>query len=119
VVGDMAQAAAANRAAYHSRLDAHAHEPLDPDWAKTAEGTIREKLDHMAREARARLVSFDCRSRSCVATLEFASYNEAFRGLTAVVGSVACRSESTLDDPPDASIPFQVTILYDCKGVSL
>jgi hypothetical protein len=60
-------------------------------------------------------MGIDCRARSCVATLQFGSYAEALKELRTVVGFTECRSQSALDEPPDAAVPFLVTILYDCK----
>ena len=79
--------------------------------------SIKQDIEPIVKAAHANLVSVECRSSSCVATIGFASYADALQQLRIVGGPpnhAHCGSETTLDEPPETE-PYRIAIVYTCE----
>jgi hypothetical protein len=104
-------------ALHHTAIDQHYQEPRDPKWERKTEAKLGEDLRAFATQRHFELDEVDCRARSCVATVEFPSYNDAQAGWKALLfhGNLAgCGTEITLDEAQDPTAPYRTTIFYDC-----
>jgi hypothetical protein len=113
-----AEAKAKGLAAHHASLAAHATEPRDSPWAQETEALLQKDLAVLAARTHASILSVDCRTRSCVATIGFASVADALqnaRPAVAAANHVPCSSESALDDAEDAASPYPMTVVYECE----
>jgi hypothetical protein len=104
--------------ALDARLAQHASEPLDPGWAK-GEATILEKgFAASAGAGRRSVVGVDCRSRTCVVRLRFASPDDAVEQ-TRQISSVyveGCNGLITTLPPPTGTGPYEVPVFYTCRA---
>ena len=72
-------------AQHHAAIDRHYQEPRDPNWYRKAEAKLGEDLGAFATQRHFELTDVDCRTSSCVATVAFASYNDAQAGWSAIL----------------------------------
>jgi hypothetical protein len=104
--------------AHERALRAHAAEPVDPGWAPRTAAAFGEDLEKLRARSEARVRDVDCRSSSCVARLQWKSYQDARAHFASVLGAryqVACATEITLPDPVDTSRPYEASVIYGCR----
>jgi hypothetical protein len=105
-------------AALDTRLAQHASEPVDPGWAR-GEATVLEKGFAASAGAGTRTVAgVDCRSRTCVVHLRFASPDDAVEQ-TRQISSVyvdGCNGIITTLPPPTGTGPYEVPVFYTCRA---
>lgn len=101
--------------AHAEMLKTHAAQPMDHSWASSAAESFRADLHGLRKESRAKVVNVDCRTNSCVATLEWPSFHDAKSGFSALLHAlykVNCVRTITLPDPPDPSKPYSGTAIF-------
>ena len=109
------------REAYEAVLEQHTRAPVDPVWAEPTRAALGAAMSTIGASAggNAAVKGVDCRTDSCVATLEFPSYTAARAGYTAYVSEmyeVNCARQAMLDTPEDPESPFSVQVLFmGCK----
>lgn len=101
----------------HDRLARHEREPIDRAWAEQTAASLEANLKSLldSGDHSEKLADVSCRSSGCVATLRFPSYGDARDGFFHYATSfydVACARSVALDDPEDATTPYDVKILF-------
>ena len=73
-------------------------------------------LTGLPTDRRGRLLGVDCRTSTCLATLEFPNFAAAkdqFPRFVEHVYDVPCGRTAMLDDVEDPAAPFQVKVFFD------
>jgi hypothetical protein len=113
------QPQASNAAADHqSRLQEHEREAVDEGWAASKSEALGKVLGAAAEAHHFKMVSLDCRSATCAATLEWPSYGEAVGTMDDLLHApnVPCGRQVVLPEPTDATASYTTTVLYhDCS----
>jgi hypothetical protein len=98
----------------------HYAAPTDAKWAAAAEASLASDFESLSALPNAgfKLVNTDCRTDSCVAMLEWDSFNQA-NGRTGLVVhhhyALNCAREIRLADPPgEPGSSYSTTVLFDC-----
>jgi hypothetical protein len=102
---------------FRRRVDAHFTEPVNRGFAEPAERAYRKELDEIAAAAGFDVRGVDCRTSSCVATVEWKSYGEAIRTYGRLMFhrfSMNCGVGASLPAPDDPSSPYAGRILFRC-----
>ncbi len=107
---------------FRARLTGHDQEPIDPSWAPHAEGEYRNDLAEVNEQLRGSQ-KFDvhdvrCRTNTCVARVEWPSYDEAYDNYARVLHhryKQNCAREIVLVDEARAGQPYSANVLFDCK----
>jgi hypothetical protein len=101
-----------------ARLRAHEAEQADPGWASETSTALTGAMEAFAasRKHGSKLHAIDCRSTSCVATMEFPSYSAAMTHFTGYVTSpfgMQCHQTAELpEQPEDATAPYTFKVLF-------
>jgi len=106
------------RRAHRSMIEAHFREERDPAWASTAEASLRNQLAPIAQRNGARMTTIDCRTRTCVSTATFPSYEIArqnWGNVVTVPVRARCSSATTLEGAPRPKTSFDVQTVYTCR----
>jgi hypothetical protein len=102
---------------FATRRADHEREPDDPRWARATEAKLDTDLRALAGVRADRVVGVSCRTTSCLATLEWSSYDEARKAssdlATARYGA-ACSTWVHLPRPENTSGAYQATVYFDC-----
>lgn len=99
-------------ATQEQRVADHEREELDPAWASASAARVRAAADALGAAPRA----IDCRSRTCVASLRFATPTAGLEFLRSREASQLARGFSGLAStptPPDAASDYELTIVLD------
>jgi hypothetical protein len=106
----------ARHAAQESRaLEEHRSEPVDEAWSQAAQASLRLELEGLVQPADARLGNIECRSTSCVATIEWMSYGRAVATYSNMVEhryEPNCARSAYLPEPIDVAAPYQVQLIF-------
>lgn len=102
-------------------IDKHNQEPVDSAWSQTTNQSLHEQL--VAAETRdgAKLKQVDCRSKTCIATLEFPTPSDALTyvqagGKTATSAAAkVCNGSIMIPTPPTGAGSYDLTVLYTCR----
>jgi hypothetical protein len=100
---------------FAAALRAHAEQPRDPRWARRATSALSSELAEADAAAGYRVV--DCRTSSCVATLEYPDFDTARDSYANALHrkyEVNCTRTVVLGEPQSAGAPFRVDVLFDC-----
>lgn len=98
-------------------LQAHRAEPTDPLWSDSAESGLREQLASISDGSPAQLVDVDCRSSSCVSTLEWRNYSAAVRDYRRYLMQpyvINCRRSISVPPPEDPSAQYRAHLIMNC-----
>ncbi|RYZ42474.1 MAG: hypothetical protein EOO71_07575 [Myxococcaceae bacterium] len=102
------------------KLDAHAQDKVDGEWARASTSSLWTGIGSLLESApapkRGHLLGVDCRTNTCLATLEFPDYGtarEQFPRFVEHAYDVPCGRTVMLDDPTDPSAPFKVKVLFE------
>jgi len=101
----------------NERLDEHQREAVDTVWAPEAEGKMLAALSDMAPQLHATDVSVDCKTTTCVASLQWPDYGAALRAgqqLAVSKPGVLCGKWIEFPPPDDPSQPYRGSVIYDC-----
>ncbi len=105
----------------HTRLIEKAKgEPTDPAWAPSAARSLQQDLRKAgeAKDGGFDVVDVGCHMTSCVATLEWPSFEAAQRGYGRALRQAHetnCPRRIVLERPTDVSARYQATVLFDCE----
>jgi len=99
-------------------LEAHEREPVDAAWARDEAAAVGGALKDVAEKGQFATREVDCRSSTCVATVEWPSARTAQRQWKTLLAPDygPCTVEVMLDEPSDPAAPFQTKVVYDCSG---
>lgn len=100
-------------------IAAHSAEPIAPDFAVRARGALEPEVGEVAEASGGRVASVDCRTTSCIVTVQWPDYSAAQRSMRELIGasySVRCDRILRIPAPPDPSEPYiGVLLLRDCR----
>jgi hypothetical protein len=106
------------RAAFAATIAAHAREPLDATWARQTAALVDSGLAASGTEGGYVVRGVDCRSQTCVAELEWPSYELAAEGyqsaLTASFGR-PCATEIVIPEPIPAGGSHRAQLHVRCR----
>jgi len=100
-------------------LNAHAADARDPNWARPAESSISEGL-MAAHDRNFEVVSVDCKTSTCVATLRWKTRKDAEAGSARAAETVLqpnCESKILLHDVgarENVDSPFEEKLFLNC-----
>jgi type IV secretory pathway VirB10-like protein len=99
-------------------LDQHAREPADSRWAQEMSAIVGTGLKTGATKGQFRVLDVDCRSRTCVASVEWESASTAYRQWKTLLGATygQCGVEVVLDEPVDSNARFSTKVLFPCAN---
>ena len=111
--------AAEVRQMWRDAMNYHEQQPTDDDFARVAAPLLEDALVALGEELGFAFVNQDCRTKICVATLMWDTYEAAMAaGMKAVARSrdVNCSVGTILPVPDDPTAPYESNIFYDgCK----
>ncbi|MFP2908294.1 hypothetical protein ACLESD_25230 [Pyxidicoccus sp. 3LFB2] len=117
---EQAQRREAGREMFEMKVDAWRQERVDPSWADPARHALANNmgtlLAGLPEDRRGQLLGVDCRSTTCLATLEFPNFAAAkdqFPRFVEHIYDVPCGRTVMLDDVEDPAAPFQVKVFFD------
>lgn len=114
------QLAAASRAEVDAKLAAHSAEPIDKAWSAGAEKAYALDLVAVEKASKATVLGLRCRSTTCKAELEWATYDEARAGLREVTGAdyvMNCARTVALDPDAKPGGKVHAVALFDCASL--
>jgi hypothetical protein len=104
---------------HEAALRRHRDEPRDARWASATEAKLEADLASVATASKLKVVRVECRTTTCVGTLEWQSYPEAMRGYGATMRrpfSVNCAQQVLLLPPPNPAAPYQASMIFECES---
>jgi hypothetical protein len=110
----------AERNRHESLLRGHLGEPDDPAWSKGASRAFRDDLTLLGTIVPLKTAAVECRSKTCVADVEFATYAEARRLWRSVIAGprpgyqMNCGSEIFLIPPTDPMVTYRAQAIFLC-----
>ncbi|HZI16063.1 MAG TPA: hypothetical protein VE153_37200 [Myxococcus sp.] len=106
--------------AFAMKLDAHTQERVDGEWARPAarvlESDMGSLMERIPQEERGKLLGLECRTSTCVATLEFPTFvaaKDQFPRFVEHSYGVPCGRTVVLDKPADPLAPFKMRLLFE------
>ena len=96
----------------------HKQQPVDPAWSRGAAAQLRSDLAEVGASSGFSIVEVECRTTSCISTLEWPSYGKALTGWQELLHhpyKSNCSREITLAEPEDGQGPYQATAVFDCE----
>lgn len=103
---------------HEAAIAKHWASPVDPSWSGKSASSFQKDLGDVASKGKFDVVRVDCRSSSCLGTLEWSSYDDAKRNFENVLVhsyDVNCAREIFLPEPANAQARYQATAVFDCK----
>jgi hypothetical protein len=107
-----------HRELHAARIARHDREQLDPEWSAATTKLVVGQLDAEAVELKYKVSRVDCRSVSCVVSLEWPSRSASLPAESALVRSLVdmpCTREVLFDDAPDPSGKIGATMVLECE----
>ncbi len=108
------------RRQHDEALQRHREEPVDNAWSGQATSLLREDLGALADGRTFRLADLNCKTISCVATLEWPSFATASREARDVIAAphrVNCATTVLTPAPDDPAAPYRAEIFFDCAAL--
>ncbi len=105
---------------HQARLDRHSREPLDATWSHEARGSFSVDLAALTRGQSFTARSIDCRSTTCVITVEWSSYAEATGSYPLLLQhayGMDCMRSILLPEPADPTARYQASLFLDCGNL--
>jgi hypothetical protein len=102
------------------RLDRHFREATDPGWAREAQGAFASDFAALTQGQPFQVRGIDCRTTTCVTTLEWPSYAEATQNYAILLQhayGLDCVRSILLPEPADASARYQAQLFLDCANL--
>ena len=103
---------------WEEQLDDHEAAAIDSQWARSVAPQFNRDLEAIGEEAFA-VADVDCRTTTCVATLDFASYGAAQASLAGVLHhpyAVNCATTFVIPEPEDRAAAYSANVLFDCPA---
>jgi FtsZ-interacting cell division protein YlmF len=117
---EVLEASRLRRVEMHQRaIDEHWKEPVDKAWASSTASQFEEDFGAIEEKSGLKLMSVDCKSQSCVATVEWKNYDEAQQKYDEILHhsyATNCTREILLPEPANKAVPYQATAVFNCKG---
>jgi hypothetical protein len=104
-------------ARHEASIAGHQQQPVDHKWASTTATSFQADIGSFAEHAKLSLVSVDCRTTTCIATVEWASYENAIKNYERLLHfnyKANCQRQVLLPAPQDRSRPYRETVYFDC-----
>lgn len=104
---------------HQEAIEKHRREPVDSSWSRSTTELFTSDIESLEEKADLKLISVDCKTRSCIATIEWKSFNEAQSNYGAILHhpyAANCSREILLPEPDEPADPYQVTVVFDCAG---
>ncbi len=105
--------------AWEDRLQKIEDEPVDASWARQKESALSSGIQALSRAGGFKLVSTQCKTISCAATMEWSDYASAMKSYSVVLHDsqqAKCRRKILLPEPDNKNAPYQATIVLDCSS---
>lgn len=106
--------------AFRGRVQEHLQESRDPRWSDRAQQALRTDFHDLEHGLGFTMVDVDCRTTSCVATIEWPTYALATQRYTGVLVNPArlnCMRESSLPPPATPNAPYREQVIFDCTSL--
>ncbi|MCH9685951.1 MAG: hypothetical protein K0V04_31240 [Deltaproteobacteria bacterium] len=103
---------------WEGQLDEHRGESIEPAWANGVEPQFEADLRALGDGA-FEVSDVDCRTESCLATLQFDSFEDARSSLGDLLHSryqVNCGTTTVMVEPDDTLGPYSAELLFDCAS---
>jgi hypothetical protein len=117
---DPEESRAAHRREHEAVLERFSHEPFDPRWSQQSREKFEHDLGALAEQNHFKLLSVDCRTTLCQASLEWpdagAAHSSLMNMVTAVYG-LNCVKRIALDDVRDPASPLRGSLVFDCDDL--
>jgi hypothetical protein len=105
--------------AFEQQVETALRDPVDAAWANTAGRTLHDELQSLrGNDERYRLVRVDCRTRTCLAELDFTTFADARSQLGRLVVETnleGCSSTGHIDPTEDPASRSKMRLLFDCN----
>lgn len=115
-----APSAAAREQIHAERIARVKREPVAASWAEKTASVLREGLAQLAADAGGfSVVEAECRSTSCLVTVQWPSFAAAEHGWHSILHEryeTACGREMLLPRPKDPALPYRATAIFDCTA---
>jgi hypothetical protein len=108
-------------AQHRAAVREHDAENVDIDWARSMGQSLALTLSRLGKTSDFRVGKVDCRTTTCVAYLDWASYKASLEHYADVLheGSrTDCSRETILPPPSDPSSRYQAEVVFRCKRSS-
>lgn len=115
---DLEEARREARRLHDELLQRHRDEPVDRGWSGQAETLLRSDLGALAEGRSYHLTSLECKTSSCVATLEWPSYATAPQEAVGVIAAphhVNCATSVWTPPPDDPATSYRAEVFFDCS----
>jgi hypothetical protein len=98
-------------------LTAYRAEPVAAAWARRTEATLQANLEQMAATSKFRLQEVSCRTKGCLAAVEWNSYDLAFSNYGEIVThgyQLPCGVSMMVPEPADRTAPYRAQAFFSC-----
>ncbi|WP_157775352.1 hypothetical protein [Melittangium boletus] len=105
---------------HQQQLDMHSREPVDPTWSRSARDSFGADFASLTRGQGFTLKDIDCRSHTCVTTVEWPSYAAATQGYSLLLQhsyAMDCARSILLPEPSAPQGNYQARLLLDCANL--
>ncbi|WP_437596168.1 hypothetical protein [Sorangium sp. So ce590] len=102
----------------HDWLAMHAADATDPAWNGQASARLNASLSALAAQGSFQVADVDCRSKSCLATVRWSSYDQAVTSYQELVHArydMPCTRTILLPEPEDRAAAYQANLTFDCE----
>jgi hypothetical protein len=103
-----------------AQLEAHQREPVDFFWAKEAHTSLAADFAPLTRGDAFRVRGIDCRTTTCVATVEWPSYTKATEDYARLLQhpyGLDCARSILLPEPEDPAARYEARLVLDCQNL--
>jgi hypothetical protein len=102
--------------AFKGHIQEHRSAPVDSGWSPAASKSLGAELSAIApQEGAGRVQEVDCRTDSCLASIEFPSYEKARAEMPTYLQaaySVNCMRTVMLEEPNDPAAPYTMEMVF-------
>jgi len=102
------------------RLDAHQRQPIHPTWAPEATRAFSTDFSALTQGQQLTVRSIDCRSTSCIARVEWPSYEEAtanYHMLLQHSYALDCMRSLLLPEPEEPERAYEASLILECQNL--
>lgn len=103
-----------------TRIAGLASEQVDSRWAPAARLSFQDDLSTLGAQIGASVVDVDCRTKGCVATVEWQNYAEAKKTWTRILHEPYkenCAVSMSVEPPGDPNAAsYRAKVLFECAG---
>ncbi len=102
-----------------AQLAAHQREPVDFVWSQAAHASFSADFSVLTRGESFQVKGLDCRTATCVVTVEWGNYAEASAGYPELLQygyGMDCARSILLPEPENPDARYQASLVLDCQG---